>query len=394
METHVAPNEDALRQDLVRRDLHVFEVKQRGGGIPIGKYRIGGGAKRVPRAQFLLFNQEFVTLLRAGLPLLQAIDVLLERMKQGPFRRYLTDIRERVAAGSALSEAFMAQAEAFPRVYAASLTAGERTGELPAVMQRYVDFAKKTERIRSRVTAALMYPTLLTIMSVGLICLLMFYILPRFSTFYSEFDQELPTLTVLLIDFARWLQGNGLYILVLAVASAIAAYAWKRTPAGRLFFDSLKLSIPIAGPVLRKYETSQFARTLATLLSGGIPLVSSLQTTAGAMGNRVFIDATHAIAEEVRQGKALWDSIEKTGAMSDLIIEMVKVGEATGQLASMLGNVAEFYDEQVDESLTRVVSLFEPILLVIMGVVVGVVLLAMYLPIFKLAGAGAPTSQF
>lgn len=387
-ETHVASTEAALRAELAQRDLHVFEVRSRRVGLTVGGLRLGGGAKRVPRRQFLLFNQELVTLIKAGLPLLQCLDVLLERMPDGPFRRYLVDIRDRVRSGSSLSEAFIAQGEAFPRVYSASLTAGERSGELAAVLTRYVRFVRKTESLRSKVTSALIYPSLLTVMSVGLIALLLFYILPKFSTFYVEFDKDLPLLTQVVTGFATWLQARGLLLLGVLVVGGVAARLWVMTPAGRLGFHRLLLRVPVLGSVLQSYNIAQFCRTMSTMLAGGIPLVQSLQTTAGALDNEVYSGAVERSVEEVRQGRALWESLDETGAMSDLSIEMTKVGEATGSLAQMLGDVADYYDEQVDESMTRVVALFEPLMLVTMGVLVAILLLAMYLPIFQLAGGG------
>ena len=387
-ETHVASDEAALRAQLAQRDLHVFEVRSRRVGLSVGGVRLGGGAKRVPRRQFLLFNQELVTLIKAGLPLLQCLDVLLERMPDGPFRRYLVDIRDRVRSGSSLSEAFEAQGEAFPRVYSASLTAGERSGELAAVVARYVSFVRKTESLRSKVTSALIYPSLLTIMSVGLICLLLFYILPKFSTFYVEFDKELPLLTEIVIGFATWLQARGLLLLGVLIVGGVSARLYYATPPGRLFFHGLLLKVPVLGSVLRRFNIAQFCRTMSTMLAGGIPLVQSLQTTSDALNNEVYAGAVKRSVAEVRQGRSLWESLDETGAMTDLAIEMTKVGEATGALATMLGDVADFYDEQVDESMTRTVALFEPLLLVTMGVIVAVLLLAMYLPIFQLAGSG------
>jgi type IV pilus assembly protein PilC len=387
VETHVARDEETLRGDLVRRNLHVFDIRQRGAGIRVGNIRIGVGLQRVPRRQFLLFNQQMVALIRAGLPLLQALDVILERMKPGPFQRYLSDIRGRVQSGSALSEAFAAQGEAFPRVYGAALTAGERSGELATVMARYLQFAKKTEHIRTKVTAALIYPLLLSIMSCALVGILMFYVLPKFSEFYGEFDADLPAITEIVIGTAQWLQSQWMILAGVVVGSAVALRAWYQTDKGRLALDGFLLRLPLLGEVVRMYNIAQFSRTLSTLLAGGIPLLPSLQTTAGAVANRVFAVATAVIAEDVRQGRPLWESIERTSTMTDMTIELVKVGESTGSLDVMLTNVAEFYDEQVDEAMTRVVSLFEPVLLIVMGIVVAFLLLSMYLPIFKLAGA-------
>lgn len=385
-ETHVAPDEAALRADLARRQLHIFDIRQRGAAVTIGGLRIGAGARTVKRRDFLLFNQQMVALIRAGLPLLQALDSILERMPEGAFRRYLTDIRARVQSGQSLSEAFTAQGEVFPRVYAAALTAGERSGELATVMARYLQFAKKTEYVRTKVSGALIYPALLSAMSLGLVALLMFYILPKFSEFYVEFDAKLPGITLFVIGLATFLKSQIGLIAIIGVGGILAARAWRQTPPGRLFFDRLTLKLPGIGPVLRMYNIAQFTRTLSTLLSGGIPLVSSLQTTSGAVDNMEFVNATLAIGEDVRQGRPLWESIDRTGVMSDLTIELVKVGESTGSLDVMLSNIAEYYDEQVDEAMTRVVTMFEPILLVVMGALVGFLLLAMYLPIFRLAG--------
>ncbi len=385
-ETHVASDEQALRVELARRDLHVFEVRSRRGGLSFGGLRLGGDAKRVPRRQFLLFNQELVTLIKAGLPLLQCLDVLLERMPDGPLCRYLTDVQDRLRSGEALSDAFAAQGEAFPRIYSASLAAGEQSGELGAVVGRYVDFMRKTESMRSKVTSALIYPALLTFMSVALICLLLFYILPKFSVFFLEFDKDLPVLTELVMSLATWLQSHGVLLLIVLVVAGGSARAWYSTPPGRFFFHGLILRVPLLGGILRKYNVAQFCRTMSTMLSGGIPLVPALRTTAGAVSNVVYVGGIERATQEVSEGRSLWEALDDTGVMSDLAIEMMKVGEATGAMAQMLSDVAEFYDEQVDESMTRVVALFEPLLLVTMGAVVAVLLLAMYLPIFQLAG--------
>ena len=385
VETHVAPDEAGVRADLQRRDLHVFEVKPRGFALPIGRFRIGGQAKKVPRRQFLLFNQQMVALVRAGLPLLQALDVVLERMPEGAFKVYLRDVRDRVKSGSALSDAFIAQGEAFPRVYAASLTAGERSGELATVMNRFLEFARKTERVRTRVRSALVYPAVLSVLSCGLVSILMFYVLPKFASFYGDFDAKVPAITRFVVGIATFLRSHWVIIVLGVVSSWVAFSAWRETPRGRLLIDRFLLRLPILGEVVRMYNVSTFSRTLSTLLSGGIPLLSSLQTTTTGLDNGVYVAAVTAVTDDVREGRALWDSLDRTHVFTDLAIELVKVGESTGSLDVMLVNVADFYDEQVDEMLTRVVSLFEPILLVVMGFVVGFLLLAMYLPIFNLS---------
>jgi type IV pilus assembly protein PilC len=384
METHVAADEASLRAELSRRDLHVFEVKRTGGLLGL-RGLVLAGTRKVGRREFILFNQQMVALVKAGLPLLQAIDVVLERMKEGAFRRYLRDVRDRIKSGSSLSEAFQAQGEAFPSMYAASLTAGERSGELATVMARYLAFARKSEHVRGKVTAALIYPALLCVLSLTVVNVLLFYALPKFSAFYTDFGSQLPAYTASVINLVNFCQHHVVIIGLTVIGLVMAVMSWRRTEQGALAMDRIQLRLPVVGKVVRWYNIAQFGRTLSTLLSGGIPLVSALQTATGAMTNREYIAAARTIGEEVRTGRALWDSMERSGVMTDMSVELVKVGESTGALDAMLANIAEFYDEQVDEAITRIVSLFEPIMLIIMGIVVAFLLLAMYLPIFNLS---------
>ena len=386
LETHAATDEAAVRAELSRRDLHVFEVHLRRAGFGIGPLRFGGGGARIGKREFILFNQQMVALLKAGVPLLQALDSTLERKKPGGLRRSLTDVRDRVRAGASLSEAFAAQGDSFPTMYAAALTAGERSGELATVMSRYLTFAKKTQMLRTKVVSALIYPAVLVGVSLLSVSALLFFSLPKFAEFYADFDSALPAFTQGIIDVTGYMRENALLLGVGAVACWLALRWWRGTEAGGVAIDRAVLRLPMLGGVARQYNVAQFARTLSTLLSGGIPLVPSLQTTTGAMTNRVFIAALKAMTDDVRQGRALWESMDKTGAMTDLSIELVKVGESTGSLDVMLTNIADFYDEQVDENMTRVVSVISPVIIVFMGLIVLMLLLAMYLPIFSLSG--------
>lgn len=386
METHVAPDEQSLRRELSRRDLHVFEINPRQPGFGIGPVRFGGGGRRVGKRDFILFNQQMVALLKAGVPLLQALESSLDRMRPGGLRRALTDVRDRVRAGASLSEAFQSQGDTFPPLYAASLSAGERSGELATVMARYLAFAKKTQLLRTKVVSALIYPAVLVGVSLLSIGALLFFSLPKFASFYADFDSELPAFTQVIIDFTTWARGHSIELGIGGLACWIALRWWRTTESGRLALDRLTLHLPMLGHVAEMYNVAQYARTLSTLLSGGIPLVSALQVTTGAMTNRVYVTALREMTEDVRQGRSLWESMEKTRVMTDLSIELCKVGESTGSLDVMLTNVADFYDEQVDEAMTRVVSVLSPIIIVFMGIIVLMLLLAMYLPIFSLSG--------
>lgn len=386
METHVATDERALRLELSRRELHVFEIRSRRAGFGIGPLRIGGGSARVSKRDFILFNQQMVALLKAGVPLLQALESSLERMRPGGLRRALADVRDRVRAGASLSEAFQAQGDTFPALYAASLTAGERSGELATVMSRYLSFAKKTQMLRTKVISALIYPAVLVGVSLLSISALVFFSLPKFASFYQDFDAQLPQFTQVIIDATTWLRENVVVAGILAAAAWLLLRWWRSTDDGRRAIDRATLRLPLLGQIACWYNVAQYARTLSTLLSGGIPLVSALQVTTGAMTNRVYVEALRAITDDVRQGRSLWESMDATGTMTDLSIELCKVGESTGSLDVMLANVADFYDEQVDENMTRVVSVLSPVIIVFMGFIVLVLLLAMYLPIFSLSG--------
>jgi type IV pilus assembly protein PilC len=386
LETHAAADEATLRNELSRRDLHVFEIHPRRPGIGIGHIRIGGGTRRIGKRDFILFNQQMVALLKAGVPLLQALESTLERMPSGGFRRALTDVRDRVRAGASMSEGFQAQGEAFPTMYAAALTAGERSGELATVMARYLAFAKKTQMLRTKVVSALIYPAVLVGVSLLSVSALLFFSLPKFAEFYADFDSALPSYTQAIIDVTGWVRAHWILTLVTGVVAVLALRSWKATPSGRRALDRAVLKLPLLGNVARMYHVAQFSRTLATLVSGGIPLVPALQTTTGAMTNSLYIDAVREMTADVRQGRALWESMEKTGVMTDLAIELCKVGESTGSLDVMMTNIADFYDEQVDENMTRVVSVISPVIIVFMGFIVLMLLVAMYMPIFSLSG--------
>jgi len=386
LETHAATDEATLRKELARRDLHVFEMHLRRAGIGIGPLRFGSGTRRISKREFILYNQQMVALLKAGVPLLQSLDSSLERMKPGGFRRALADVRDRVRAGASLSEAFQAQGEAFPTMYSAALTAGERSGELATVMSRYLVFAKKTQMLRTKVVSALIYPAVLVGVSLLSVSALLFFSLPKFAEFYADFDSALPSYTQAIIDFTAWMRAHWIASTIGSVAAFLALRWWAATDAGALAIDRVTLKIPLLGSVARMYNVAQFSRTLATLLSGGIPLVPALQTTTGAMTNRLYIDAMREMTADVRQGRPLWESMEKTGVMTDLAIELCKVGESTGSLDVMLTNIADFYDEQVDENMTRVVSVISPVIIVVMGFIVLMLLVAMYMPIFSLSG--------
>lgn len=377
-----AESEDALRQDFESRDYYVYSLRRKGGLdylIDFSSFR----RRKISSKEFLVFNQELASLVHAGLPIITSLQALVERRKNPVFRRALLDIRDRVKAGAALSEAFEAQGGLFPRIYCSSLASGERSGEIATVIRRYVAYLKTVLAVRKKVVSALIYPVILLIFAGGLVALLVTYIIPKFQEFFADFNAELPLVTRMVVGFSAFVQSNILLILAALAGGSAAFAAWVRTPAGADQLDAWKLKIPLLGGIWHRYAISRFTRTLSTLISGGIPLVASLEISAKAIGNRLFEKQMLAVAQKVREGGSLWESLDQTDLMTDMAIEMVKVGESTGALEEMLTNVANFYDEEIESSLTTLVSLMEPLMLIFMAGVIAVMLLAIYLPLIR-----------
>jgi type IV pilus assembly protein PilC len=379
---YAGESEDALRRDLERRDYLVLSMRRRSPLAAILRPS-EAGRRRIKMKEFLIFNQELVSLVHAGLPIVDCLDILVERRKNPVFRKALTDIREQVRGGSALSEAFASQSDLFPPIYASTLASGERSGEIESVVRRYLKYLKTLLLLRKKVTSALVYPALLVTMSFVLVGVLIYWVLPNFSTFYREFGSEMPLLTEMLVGFAVTVRDHAWLLAAAALGAWMALMSWTRTQTGRLQLDRWKLRMPLVGRVMHKYSIANLARTLGTLIGGGIPLVQSLEIASQALTNSAFRSAVGGAAERVREGQPLWDSLERTGLMTDLAVEMIKVGESTGSLETMLGNVAEFYDEEIDNDLGTLVAIIEPAMLIFMGVFIALILLAIYLPLFK-----------
>ena len=380
-----ADTEVSARRELAESGYHIFSVRRsfQLGSLASAFQR---GPRRIKTTDFIIFNQELASLLRAGLPLLQSLDVMLERMSNEKLRHVLADVRDKVKGGTSLSEAFRAHGELFPRIYSASLLAGEKSGSLEEVIRRYVQYLKLTEATRNKVTGALIYPIFLFAVLLIAASILLFHVVPTFGGFFENFDAELPPLTSALLIFASAVRGNYLFILLALVLGGLGFYMWSRRESSRAKLDHLKLESPYFGRLLRLFSTSQLTRSLSTLLAGGIPLVQSIEIAAESIANRFVGDKVHPVADRVREGKSFAASLEATGQFPHMMIEMVKVGETTGSLAEMLASVADFSDEEIENKLNIMLALLTPVLLIVMGGFVGLILLALYLPLFGLAG--------
>jgi type IV pilus assembly protein PilC len=379
-QTHAAATAEELRARFTQAGYYVYSVKARS---VLGS----AGKKKVKLETFLIFNQQFLTLIKAGLPILGSLDLLGRRQKLAHFRGQLEDVAARVKTGESISQAFEAQG-GFPLVYTTTLLAGERSGNLEEVLQRYLDFQRVSLTFRKKLKASLIYPALLIVMVVALFIFLITFVVPRFAQLYDQLGTKLPWLTVFLLDLGRNAQHYGVYVGAVAALVGFLIYRWIKTDAGANAIDRIRISLPLFGNVWLKYQVGLFARTLSTLLTGGLPLVPSLETAARSIDSRQIGNAVFASVETVREGKGLATSLQQTKVFPELAIEMIEVGESTGALPQMLNSVAEFFEEDVQTNLTAAMSLIEPMILIVMGVVVVTILIALYLPIFSL-GAGA-----
>jgi len=382
---YVAENEARLRREFEEKGLYVLAVQQAGrmalGGLALPKRR------RVPTREFLIFNQELATLLKAGMPLVQSLDILRRRVSHVVFKGVLDDVYERVRGGNSLSEAFDAHGNLFPGVYTASLMAGEKSGNLEQVIRRYVTYVKVVSSVRRKTISALVYPAILLLLSCIVVAVIVLRVVPEFASFYAMNQEELPLSTRMLVSISNFaLAYFGLLVLTILLTVA-AGWAWLRRPGHRERVDRWLLEVPALGPIARKFSTSQAARTLATLLGGGIPLVNAIDVSARSIQNQYLAKQLQLASQQVREGRALAMAMDESGAFPDVAIKMVEVGESTGALQEMLNSLADFFDEEIDTSLGRFVTLIEPTLLVIMGIVIAGLLLSLYMPLFQMSDA-------
>lgn len=381
---YVADSEAALRRELEEKGLYVLDVRAARRGVG-SLTRARGG--RIKLHEFLVFNQELATLLKAGMPLVQSLEILRRNVPNPVFKAVLDDVYEKVRSGTALSDAFEAHPRHVTPIYTASLMAGERSGSLEQVLRRYVAYVQVISAVRRRVISALVYPAVLTLLSIAVVVIIVVRVVPEFNEFYKGFSADLPWATRVIVAVSDAIRSQILLLLV-ALGGAIAGMRWMlRQPAQRQRLDRLVLRLPGLGGIARQFATSQLARTLATLLGGGIPLVTALDVASRSVSNRHIAAQMADITRQVREGQPLSVAMAAKGEFPDVSVKMVEVGEATGALQDMLNAIADFYDEDIETKLGRFLLLIEPILLVVMGIVIAALLIALYLPVFQLSSA-------
>ena len=381
-EREAAQSPQEARQKLSDRGLLVYAVNSRGGVLGAALPAFGRRGGVVGGTDFLIFNQQFVTLIRAGLPIIKALDLLVERAAAPRLRPMLRDVRDHVREGALLSEAFEKQG-LFDRVYTTSILAGERSGNLIGVLESYIAYQRVTSGLKKKLVAALIYPIILISAASIILTYIATYVIPQFGRLYSEMNVELPWITLVMTQLATDYRYYVLALVALIICAAVGAVIWSRTERGGYVLDRVKMRLPIYSNIWMKFQVAQFCRTLSTLLTGGIPLVTALETAAVAVRSRLFAEALGDAAARVREGQTLSAGLAATKLVPPLALDMVEVGEASGALAAMLGSVADFFEEEVNTRLSTLVSIIEPLILIFMAIVVFMILLALYLPLFS-----------
>jgi type IV pilus assembly protein PilC len=383
--TAVVPgqNTDEVRHRLQEQGFLPIDVRTRNWSLSLRPRRRG---QTIKAEDFILFNQQFVALIRAGLPILKSLDLLKDRIPNPLFRQHISSVRDRVFSGALLSEALRAQG-VFPTVYVASVFAGERSGNLVEVINRYVQYEKTLLTVRKRFLNALIYPTFLVVLSIGMVAIILTFVIPRFAELYADLNTTLPMTTRFLIATSKAIGANLVLIVPVLLGGAIVLKLWFGSRSGGRWLDELKLKAPVLGNLWTMFSMAQLSRTLATLLQGGIPLVAALETAREASGNRVIGESIRGAIAQVREGRPLAESLERTGYFPELSLEMIRVGEQTGSLPDMLNHVADFYDEDVNIRSTALLGWVEPVILLFVASFIGTVLISLYMPIFSLGSS-------
>ena len=377
-----APNEREARDRYSQQGYLVYSVRPKDLGARFGN--LTKAHKSVNLEKFLIFNQQFMTLVRAGLPIVQGLDLLADRLTDEKLGRHVQAVRDEVKTGTVLSDAFANQ-NVFPAIYVTSVLAGEKSGSLVEVLERYVTYQKLSLALRKKLITSLLYPAVLMVLVICLIVFLVTYVVPNFAALYQSMDAKLPLATTILIAVGTTARNYVLVGFGLLALTIGGLYLWSRRPAAQETLDRIKMSFPLVGEVWTKYQVAQLARVLGTLLLGGIPLVQALETAGRSMGSVLLKKALDRTSHLVREGRALSKALSSTGVIPGLAVDMMEVGESTGALPQMLNSVAEFYEDDVATRMTALLSLIEPAIMIFMGIFVAFVLVALYLPIFSLA---------
>lgn len=375
-----AKNRAELDRILRRKRILLSGVNKKPSEI---KLRIGTGIKRIEISRF---TRQFATMIGAGLPMVQCLDILSKQMESSEMRRIVAEVRESVSSGSTLAEGLAKHKKIFDELYVNMVEAGEIGGALDTILVRLANYREKADGLIRKVRGALVYPAVIVVVAFGVTFAMLTYIVPVFAKMFAGLGAELPAPTQVILSISNFLRGN-LGKLALAVVLLIVGFrAALRNDKGRLYFDTFMLRAPLIGTLIRKSAVSRFTRTLGTLISSGVSILDALEITAKTAGNRVIQSAICKSVLAIAEGDTITGPLAQTGVFPPMVTQMISVGEKTGGLDDMLAKIADFYDEEVDAAVSALTSIIEPVIIVFMGVVIGGILIAMYLPMFDIIG--------
>ncbi len=381
-----APSAEAVFSALRRQNLSPSRVVLKPRELKIS---IPGFSEKVTDKDIVIFTRQFATMIDAGLPLVQCLDILAGQSENKTMAKTLRAVQNDVESGSAYAEALGRHPKQFNTLYVNMVTAGETGGILDTILNRLAAYMEKNMALKKKVKSAMVYPSTILAVAVGVIALLMVFVIPKFSEMFTSSGGELPGPTQVIINMSRFFTSWKVFILIGAiVAFVVGLKAYYRTLNGQRTIDGLALKAPVVGPLVRKVSVAKFTRTLGTMLSSGVPILDALEICAKTAGNKVVEEAVFRTRSSISEGKTIADPLAETGVFPPMVVQMISVGEATGALDAMLSKIADFYDEEVDTAVENLTSMMEPMLMVFLGGAIGFVVIAMYLPIFKMAALG------
>ena len=379
-----AKSAEEVMQKLRNQAITPSKVKKKGIVIRMPKIPGFGG---VGLKDLVVFTRQFSTMIDAGLPLVQCLEILGTQSENAALKDVLLSVKETVEGGSTFAEALKKHPKVFDDLYVNLVAAGEVGGILDTILNRLAVYIEKNMKLKKKVKGAMVYPICIVIVAIGVLMVLLYYVIPVFEKMFEDFGskQALPGATQSLIDLSRWMRDNWYVVVAIAVGVPTAVHFFKRWPKGRYLWDKAMLKLPIFGPLFRKVAVARFSRTLGTMVSSGVPILDALDIVARSAGNKVVEEGIHYAREKISEGKTMAEPLAESGVFPGMVVQMIAVGESTGALDQMLGKIADFYDEEVDVAVDALTSLMEPVMLVLLGGMVGYFLVAMYLPIFNLA---------
>jgi len=378
-----ASDEASVQQRLRAMALQNVKIRRKSAGLGFKLPGIGG----ISQKDIVIFTRQFATMIDAGLPLVQCLDILATQLDNAAFREVLTTVKVKVESGSTLADALKEHPKVFDTLYVQLVAAGEIGGILDTILNRLAAYIEKNEKLKSKVKGAMVYPSIVLMVAVVVTFVLLLFVTPTFEKMFKDFGGAMPAPTQIVINLSNFLQKYIMLIIGLTIAAAIAFRTWKNTPKGREQWDSFTIQTPLFGPLIRKVAVARFTRTLGTMISSGVPILDALEVVAKSAGHTVIEKAIRYTKLKISEGKTIGQPLAETKVFPAMVVQMIGVGEATGAMDQMLTKIADFYDDEVDAAVSALTSMIEPVMMVFLGAVVGGFLIAMYLPIFTIAGA-------